>query len=109
MNIPANHPPVKTPRIGVLLVNLGTPEAPTASAVRRYLKQFLSDRRVVEIPALFWQPILRGIILNVRPRKSATNYAKVWMANGSPLAVYSKAQAENLQARLGDAIDVRYA
>lgn len=109
MNIPANHPPVKTPRIGVLLVNLGTPEAPTASAVRRYLKQFLSDRRVVEIPALIWQPILRGIILNVRPRKSAANYAKVWMADGSPLAVYTKAQAENLQARLGDAIDVRYA
>ena len=109
MNIPANHPPVKTPRIGVLLVNLGTPEAPTASAVRRYLKQFLSDRRVVEIPALIWQPILRGIILNVRPRKSAANYAKVWMANGSPLAVYTKAQAENLQTRLGDAIDVRYA
>jgi ferrochelatase len=83
MNIPANHPPVKTPRIGVLLVNLGTPEAPTASAVRRYLKQFLSDRRVVEIPSLIWQPILRGIILNVRPRKSAANYAKVWMPDGS--------------------------
>lgn len=109
MSIPANHPPVKTPRIGVLLVNLGTPEAPTASAVRRYLKQFLSDRRVVEIPALIWQPILRGIILNVRPRKSAANYAKVWMAKGSPLAVHTKAQAENLQTRLGDAIDVRYA
>ena len=109
MNIPANHPPVKTPRIGVLLVNLGTPEAPTASAVRRYLKQFLSDRRVVEIPALIWQPILRGIILNVRPRKSAANYAKVWMADGSPLAVYTKAQAEKLQARLGDVVEVRYA
>lgn len=109
MNIPANHPPVKIPRIGVLLVNLGTPEAPTASAVRRYLKQFLSDRRVVEIPALIWQPILRGIILNVRPRKSAANYAKVWMADGSPLAVYTKAQAENLQVRLGDVVDVRYA
>lgn len=109
MNIPANHPPVKTPRIGVLLVNLGTPEAPTAPAVRRYLKQFLSDRRVVEIPALIWQPILRGIILNVRPRKSAANYAKVWMNEGSPLAVHTKAQAESLQARLDGAVDVRYA
>lgn len=109
MTIPANHPPVKSPRIGVLLINLGTPEAPTASAVRRYLKQFLSDRRVVEIPALIWQPILRGIILNVRPRKSAVNYAKIWMPEGSPLAVYTKAQSKGLQARLGDAIDVRYA
>ena len=109
MNIPANHPPIKTPRIGVLLVNLGTPEAPNASAVRRYLKQFLSDKRVVEIPALIRQPILRGIILNVRPKKSAANYAKIWMPEGSPLAVYTKAQAEALQARLGDAVDVRYA
>lgn len=109
MTIPANHPPVKTPRVGVLLVNLGTPEAPTAPAVRRYLKQFLSDRRVVEIPALVWQPILRGIILNVRPRKSAANYAKIWMPEGSPLAVYTRGQAEALQSRLGDAVDVRYA
>lgn len=109
MNIPANHPPIKTPRIGVLLVNLGTPAAPNAPAVRRYLKQFLSDKRVVEIPSLIWQPILRGIILNVRPKKSAANYAKIWMPEGSPLAVYTKAQAEALQARLGDAVDVRYA
>lgn len=108
MTLPANHPPVKTSKVGLLLVNLGTPEAPTASAVRRYLKQFLSDRRVVEIPALIWQPILRGIILNVRPRKSAANYAKVWMDEGSPLAVYTKAQAEGLQQRL-PAVDVRYA
>lgn len=108
MTLPANHPPVKTPKIGVLLVNLGTPDAPTASAVRRYLKQFLSDRRVVEIPALIWQPILRGIILNVRPKKSAANYAKVWMEDGSPLAVYTKAQAAGLQQRLPN-VDVRYA
>lgn len=109
MDIPANHPQVAQPRIGVLLVNLGTPDAPTASAVRRYLKQFLSDRRVVEIPSILWQPILRGVILNVRPRKSAANYAKIWMADGSPLAVYTKAQAEGLQARLGAEVDVRYA
>ncbi len=109
MTVPANHPAIKKPKIGVLVVNLGTPEAPTTSAVRRYLKQFLSDRRVVEIPPLLWQPILRSVILNVRPRKSAANYAKVWMPNGSPLAVYTKAQAEALQARLGENVDVRYA
>lgn len=109
MAIPVNHPPVPAPRIGVLLVNLGTPDAPTPSAVRRYLKQFLSDRRVVEIAPLLWQPVLRGVILNVRPRKSAANYAKVWMPEGSPLAVHTRAQAEALQARLGAAIDVRYA
>lgn len=108
MNLPANHPPIRTPKIGVLLVNLGTPDAPTPSAVRRYLKQFLSDKRVVEIPSLLWQPILRGIILNVRPRKSAANYAKVWMPEGSPLAVYTQRQAAALQARF-DGVDVRYA
>ncbi|MGL5837437.1 MAG: ferrochelatase [Sphingorhabdus sp.] len=108
MNLPANHPPVKTPKIGVVLVNLGTPEAPTTPAVRRYLRQFLSDKRVVEIPSLVWQPLLRGIILNVRPRKSAANYAKVWSEEGSPLAVFTKAQAVALQSRLPEA-DIRYA
>lgn len=109
MNSPASHPAVQSPRIGVLLVNLGTPDAPTASAVRRYLKQFLSDRRVVEIPPLLWQPILRGIILNLRPRKSAANYAKIWTPEGSPLAVHTQAQTAELQARLGADIDVRHA
>jgi ferrochelatase len=97
MTLPIDHPPVATPKIGVLLVNLGTPDAPTTSAVKRYLKQFLSDRRVVEIPALIWQPILRGIILNTRPQKSA------------PLAFFTAGQAEALQARMGDSADVRYA
>ena len=70
MERPADHPPVVRPRIGVLLVNLGTPDAPEPGAVRRYLKQFLSDRRVVEIPPLLWQPILRGFVLTtmVAPR-----------------------------------------
>ena len=68
----------QAPRTAVLLVNLGTPDAPTPKAVRRYLKQFLSDRRVVELPAIVWQPILRGIILNTRPKKSAHAYAQVW-------------------------------
>ena len=108
-HLPAEHPPVASPKIGVLLVNLGTPEAPTTGAVRRYLKQFLSDRRVVEIPPLLWQPILRGIILNTRPKKSAANYAKVWTDKGSPLAFHTIAQAEALATRMEDYADVRYA
>jgi ferrochelatase len=109
MTLPINHPPVATPKVGVLLVNLGTPGAPTTSAVKRYLKQFLSDRRVVEIPPLLWQPILRGIILNTRPQKSAKAYAKVWTEKGSPLAFFTAGQAEALQARMEGIADVRYA
>ena len=108
-HVPADHPPVATGRIGVLLVNLGTPDAPDAPAVRRYLKQFLSDKRVVEIPALLWQPILRGIILRTRPKKSAHAYAQVWGPDGSPLAAITAQQARALQARLGDAAIVRHA
>ena len=67
-HLPSDHPPVKSGAVGVLLVNLGTPDAPDAGSVRRYLAEFLSDRRVVEIPALLWQPLLRGIILNTRPK-----------------------------------------
>ncbi len=106
---PADHPPVTPPTTGVLLVNLGTPDEPTAPAVRRYLKQFLSDRRVVEIPPLIWQPILRAIVLNTRPQKSAKAYAKVWTERGSPLAFYTIAQAEALSVRMGGAVDVRHA
>jgi ferrochelatase len=109
MERPADHPTVAPPTIGVLLVNLGTPDAPTAPAVRRYLKQFLSDRRVVEIPPLVWQPILRAIVLNTRPQQSAKAYAKVWTEKGSPLAFFTSAQAENLKHRLGSAVDVRHA
>ena len=109
MMLPANHPPVAAPKVGVLLVNLGTPDAPSTAAVRRYLAEFLSDRRVVEILPLVWKPILHGIILRTRPAKSAANYAKVWMDEGSPLAVYTNRQAIDLQKRLGDAIDVRVA
>ncbi|MEY8875680.1 MAG: ferrochelatase [Leptothrix sp. (in: b-proteobacteria)] len=86
-------------RVGVLLVNLGTPDAPDAPSVRRYLAQFLSDPRVVEIPRAIWLPILHGIILRVRPAKSAAKYATVWTAEGSPLAVWTRKQAELLQAR----------
>ena len=109
MQPPADHPAILTGKIGVLLVNLGTPDAPDAKSVKRYLLQFLSDKRVVEIPTLVWQPILRGIILNTRPRKSAHAYAQVWSDEGSPLAAITAAQARALQVRLGDTAVVRHA
>jgi len=108
-NLPDGHVPVASGRVGVLLVNLGTPDAAEPGAVKRYLAEFLSDRRVVEIPPIIWQPILRGIILNTRPKKSAAAYAKVWTDAGSPLAAITKAQAAGLQARLGDGVRVKYA
>ena len=109
MDQPADHPRILTGKIGVLLVNLGTPDAPDEGAVRRYLAEFLSDRRVVEIPQIFWQPILRGLVLRTRPRKSAHAYSQVWTDEGSPLAFHTAAQARALQARLGDAAIVRHA
>ena len=86
----------------VVLVNLGTPEAPTASALRRYLKQFLSDPRVVEIPRPIWWLILNGIILITRPAKSAAKYASIWMEGGSPLKVHTERQAKLLRGLLGE-------
>lgn len=91
------HDHAAAPRIGILLVNLGTPEAPTAKALRPYLKQFLSDPRVIEIPRLLWTPLLNLVILNTRPRKSAEKYAKIWTSEGSPLKVYTEKQAKLLQ------------
>jgi protoporphyrin/coproporphyrin ferrochelatase len=88
-------------RIGVLLVNLGTPDAPTPAALRRYLAEFLSDPRVVEIPKLLWWLILHGVILRVRPTKSARKYAAIWMPEGSPLAVWTTRQATLLRGYLG--------
>ncbi|WP_305097036.1 ferrochelatase [Croceibacterium aestuarii] len=108
-DLPSDHPPVTSGAIGVLLVNLGTPDAPDAKSVKRYLLEFLSDRRVVEIPAIVWQPLLRGIILNTRPKKSAHAYSQVWTEEGSPLAAITAAQAAALQERLGDAVLVRHA
>jgi ferrochelatase len=87
-------------RDAVLLVNLGTPEAPTTAAVRRYLAEFLSDPRVVEIPRALWLPILHAVILNVRPAQSARKYAEIWTPNGSPLAVYTAGQARLLAEKL---------
>jgi ferrochelatase len=100
-----NHanPAAANPVDAVLLVNLGTPEAPTRAAVRRYLKEFLSDPHVIDLPRWLWLPILYGFILPLRPRRSAHAYASIWTARGSPLRVYSEALAERLDARLRDA------
>jgi protoporphyrin/coproporphyrin ferrochelatase len=109
MTRPVDHPPVATGKVGVLLVNLGTPDAAEAGAVRRYLGEFLSDRRVVEIPPLLWQPILRGIILRTRPKKSAHAYAQVWREDGSPLAAITFAQGQALQGAFGENVIVDFA
>jgi ferrochelatase len=96
-------------RVGLLLINLGTPDAPDARSVRRYLGEFLSDRRVVEIPALVWQPILRGVILRTRPKQSAHAYAQVWREDGSPLAAITRTQAVALRDAFGSGVTVDYA
>ena len=88
-------------KTAILLINLGTPEAPTTPAVRRYLKEFLSDPRVVEIPRMLWWLILNGIILNIRPKKSAAKYASIWTPQGSPLKTHSEKQARLLRGFLG--------
>jgi len=89
------------PRTAVVVCNLGTPEAPTPQAVRRYLAEFLSDRRVVEIPRAAWLPILHGIVLRVRPARSAKKYASIWTPQGSPLKVWTERQAALLEGYLG--------
>jgi len=99
-------------RTAVLLCNLGTPDEPTPAAVRRYLAEFLSDRRVVEVPRLLWLLILHGVILRVRPAKSAKKYASVWTPEGSPLKVWTERQAKLLRGYLGErghAVTVRHA
>jgi len=92
--------------VGVLLINLGTPDAPDASSVRRYLAEFLSDPRVVEIPAPIWKPVLYGVILRTRPAKTAEAYRKIWTNEGSPLMAISKRQRDALQDRLGESVCV---
>lgn len=99
-------------RTAVLLCNLGTPDEPTAPAVRRYLAEFLGDHRVVEIPRLVWMAVLHGIILRVRPAKSAAKYATIWTDEGSPLKVWTSKQAQALQELFnthGEHVTVRYA
>lgn len=101
---PPPRSPEERPRASVLLVNLGTPEAPTAKALRPWLRQFLSDPRVVELPSIIWQPILNGLILITRPAKSAEKYAKIWTPEGSPLKVHT----ERLAGLLRESINGRH-
>jgi ferrochelatase len=99
-------------RTAVLLCNLGTPDAPEPAAVRRYLAEFLSDKRVVEIPRAVWLPILYGAILPTRPARSAKKYASIWTPDGSPLKVWTEKQAKLLAGYLGERghrVEVRYA
>ncbi len=91
-------------RIGILLVNLGTPDAPTPAAVRRYLAEFLSDPRVVETPRWLWKPVLHGVILRTRPAKSAEKYRRIWTREGSPLLLHTLTQRDMLQGYLGEAL-----
>ena len=109
----AAEPPYKHGQVAktaILYCNLGTPDAPTAAALRRYLAEFLSDARVVEIPRLLWLAILHGIILRVRPAKSAHKYASIWTTEGSPLKVWTQRQAQALQAKFDNTqVQVRFA
>ena len=109
MDLPSNHPAIPKRRVGVLLMNLGTPDDPSPRSVKRYLAEFLSDRRVVEIPPIAWQPILRGIILNTRPKKSAHAYQQVWSDKGSPLAAITRAQSDAMQGAFGDGVVIDWA
>jgi len=99
----ASHDTSAASRIGVLLVNLGTPDAPTYFAVQRYLREFLSDPRVIDTSRLIWLPILYGAVLPFRPLRTARNYRKIWMKEGSPLAVYSKRLAAKVSSLLSAA------
>jgi protoporphyrin/coproporphyrin ferrochelatase len=103
------HAPNSLPKTGVLLVNLGTPDAPTTKAVRRYLAEFLSDPRVIEVPRVIWWCILHGVILRIRPKKSAALYKSVWTEQGSPLMVIAKRQTAAIQAALGEKVSVKLA
>jgi ferrochelatase len=100
--LPDGHPPVRQGRIGVLLVNLGTPDGTDYASMRRYLKEFLSDTRVIELNRLIWQPILHLFVLTTRPQKSGANYAKIWNTelDESPLRTFTRGQAEKLAARM---------
>ena len=107
--LPPDHPPIPAPKVGVLLINLGTPDGADVPSVRRYLAEFLSDRRVVELPWLVWQPILRGVILTTRPKKSAHAYSQVWTDDGSPLAAITRAQSEALAGAFGAGVVIDWA
>ncbi|MBN8243990.1 ferrochelatase [Nitratireductor aquimarinus] len=102
--LPADHPPVRIGKVGVLLVNLGTPDGTDYAPMRRYLKEFLSDRRVIEWPRAIWYPILHSIVLNTRPKKSGAAYAEIWNheRNESPLRTFTRAQGEKLAGALSE-------
>jgi ferrochelatase len=102
--LPAEHPPVKTGKIGVLLINLGTPEGTSYWPMRRYLKEFLSDRRVIEVNRALWWVLLNGVILSIRPKKSGHAYEQIWnhTLNESPMKTISRSQAEKLGQRFAD-------
>ena len=102
-----SHTTSSSDTTGLLLVNLGTPDAPTSAAVRRYLAEFLSDPRVIEIPPFLWKLILHGIILRVRPKKSAALYQSIWQDEGSPLLTISRKQQAAIQQELGDNVRVK--
>ena len=101
---PPNHPVVKPRNVGVLLINLGTPDGTDYASMWRYLREFLSDPRVIELPRAVWYPILYGIVLNTRPSKSGANYRKIWNTerDESPLRTITRAQTERLAERLSD-------
>lgn len=100
--LPSGHPNVQQGKVGVLLVNLGTPDGTDYWSMRRYLSEFLSDPRVIEVPQPIWQLILQGPILTFRPSKSGRAYKKIWTEEGSPLLVYTRRQAEKLNTRIGN-------
>ncbi|SCM78599.1 Ferrochelatase [uncultured Pleomorphomonas sp.] len=111
MPLPPHHPAVPHGKVGVLLVNLGTPDGTDRRSMRRYLEEFLTDRRVIETPRLKWYPVLYGIILNTRPQKKGRDYATIWNRerDESPLRTYTRSQAEKLSAQLGDGVVVDWA
>ncbi|MCB1882410.1 MAG: ferrochelatase [Geminicoccaceae bacterium] len=100
--LPADHPPVRQRRVGVVLMNLGTPDGTDYRSMRRYLSEFLSDRRVIDYSPLFWQPLLQGVILSTRPKKSGAAYRSIWNEDldESPLRTVTRAQAAKLRAAL---------
>jgi ferrochelatase len=110
--IPSDHPQLpRHPKTGILLVNLGTPDGTDTSSMRRYLKEFLSDRRVIELPRLFWWLILNLIILNTRPRKSGKAYDRIWLKDdpdGSPLRKYTRLQAEYLETFMASHVNANH-
>ncbi len=102
--LPAGHPEIKPPKTGVLLINLGTPDGTEIAPMRRYLREFLSDKRVIEWPRALWLPILHGIVLNTRPKKSGAAYASIWNKelDESPLRTFTRSQADKLATSLAD-------